>query len=281
MKNSYRTTAWIVGLGLVATAATLRRAPDRGLDPAITDDVSSFAHTQEESHAPEGSGAPQDHGQGETAAESAVYADEQGQATRPPQWSAIDDHNNATRGPLQPIPFNHRFHSGPADDGNLQLDCMYCHAGTEKSVSGVVPSLDVCMGCHQIAGTGLPPIEELRGYWARGEAVPWMWVYKLPEFVQFSHQPHIRSGVECQSCHGPVEEMDRVYQWAPLTMGWCLECHRGAPQETDVATDHVLAGMNPPPQPPDARQPGSFYPRAIDSQYGAQRAPTDCAACHY
>ena len=105
-------------------------------------------------------------------------------------------------------------------------------------------------------------------------------MHKLPEFVQFSHKAHVRN-LECQDCHGPVEEMDRVYQWAPLTMGWCLECHRQPPSENDVATDHTLSRDNPPPQAPGPRQPDGLYPRNIDTDYGETRAPTDCAACHY
>ena len=189
---------------------------------------------------------------------------------------AIDAHNEATRGPRQPIPFSHRFHST-----DLGVDCMYCHIGTERSVSGVVPPVEVCMGCHRIAGSGLPPIEELRGYDARGEPIPWKWVNKLPEFVQFSHRAHLRNEIDCAECHGPVEEMDRVYQWASFTMGWCLECHRSEPRETDVATDHLLATRYPAPEPPAGRQGFSLYPIAIDMGYGATRAPIDCASCHH
>jgi hypothetical protein len=158
---------------------------------------------------------------------------------------------------------------------------MYCHAGTERSVSGVVPSVDICMGCHQVAGTGLPPIERLRELARNGETIQWEWVNKLPEFVQFSHRPHLRNNLACAECHGPVEQMDRVYQWAPFTMGWCLECHRQPPQASDVSTDYVLSQLNRPPEIPDERQDLSFYPRAINSNYGATRAPTDCAACHH
>lgn len=191
---------------------------------------------------------------------------------------AIVAHETASRGPRQPIPFSHRFHSG-----QLRIDCMYCHAGTERSVSGVVPPLEVCMGCHRVAGAGLEPVEELKEYWERGESVPWEWVYKLPEFVQFNHRPHLRNGIACQTCHGPVEEMDRVYEATSLTMGWCLECHRNQPRETDVATDHVLtrrvAGLTP--EAPRERQRESLYPTAIDVQYGKWRAPIDCLTCHY
>lgn len=214
--------------------------------------------------------------QSPVAEQAQQYQGEAEVAEQPEQWQAIDDHNNATRGPRQPIPFNHRFHST-----DLQIDCMYCHVGVEKSQTGVVPALEVCMGCHRIAGTGLPPIEELRGYWERGEPVPWKWVNKLPDHVQFMHQPHVRAQIDCTECHGPVEEMDRVYQWASFRMGWCLECHRQEPAETDVATDYMLLQERPPPTPPEGNQELSFYPISIDQKYGYYRGPIDCASCHY
>lgn len=189
---------------------------------------------------------------------------------------AIRAHEEAGRGPRQPIPFSHRFHVS-----QLQIDCMYCHLGTEVSVTGVVPSLEVCMGCHRVAGSGLEPVEELRGYWERGEQVPWEWVYKLPEFVQFTHRPHLRNQIPCETCHGQVAEMDRVYQATPLTMGWCLDCHRAPPQETDVATDHLLVADASLPDAPRERQPESLYPTTIDVGYGEYRGPDDCFVCHY
>ena len=192
---------------------------------------------------------------------------------------AIVDHNTAGRGPQQPIPFSHRFHAT-----ELRIDCYYCHTDIERTQTGTIPPLEVCMGCHRVAGSGLEPIDELRAYAERNEPVPWEWVYKLPEFVQFTHRPHLRAGVECQECHGPVEEMARIYEWTPLTMGWCLECHRTEPPETDVGTDAVLTrGQDVPPPLPgaDERQEESLYPRSIDTEYGAWRAPIDCLACHY
>lgn len=189
---------------------------------------------------------------------------------------AITAFHADTRGPDQPIPFNHRFHSG-----ELEIDCLYCHTGTDRSQTGIMPPLEICMGCHRIAGGGLDPVEELRGRWERGEPVSWEWVYKLPEFVQFNHAPHLRNGVECEECHGPVEETDRIYQWAPMTMGWCLECHREEPAETDVATDHALTERYPPPPIPEGRERKGLYPVQISSEYGASRGPIDCLACHY
>lgn len=209
----------------------------------------------------------------------AAQAEEPTGQTGQTAQQAIVDHNTSARGPRQPIPFSHRFHAT-----ELRIDCQYCHTGIERTQTGTLPPLDVCMGCHRVAGSGLDPIDELRTFWERNEPVAWEWVYKLPEFVQFTHRPHLRAGVECQECHGPVEEMDRVYQWAPLTMGWCLECHRSEPAETDVGTDAALTraeGVPPALPGADERQEESLYPRSIDTEYGAWRGPIDCLACHY
>lgn len=271
MKINSRMAALVAGLVSITMLAVLRQpfSSDVGVAAASLD-PSSFLHD----YAVE---AVHPYGEGDATIKSPVQASgAQGQDTVPAQWQAIEDHNNASRGPVQPIPFNHRFHVS-----DLQIDCMYCHTGTERSISGVVPPLEVCMGCHRLAGTGLPPVEELREYDARSEPIPWKWVNKLPEFVQFSHQAHLRNGLDCAECHGPVEDMDRVYQWASFEMGWCLECHRRSPVDTDVATDHILAQTVSISEPESDRQPGSFYPRAINTDYGATRAPTDCAACHY
>ncbi len=274
MLRSSRVAVISVVAALVTAAVALHRYSTGSGDDvevaAAALDVSSFFHAPTVAQEADDQTAEEDAG-----GEALSY----GGVTDPdemlPQWRAIYDHERASRGPEQPIPFNHRFHVS-----DLGIDCMYCHTGTERSVSGIVPSLEVCMGCHRVAGTGLPPIEELRAMDARGEVVEWEWVYKLPEFVQFSHQAHVRN-LECQECHGPVEEMDRVYQWASLTMGWCLDCHRQPPSESDIATDHTLARDAPPPQPPGERQPEGFYPRGINTDYGRTRAPVDCVACHY
>jgi hypothetical protein len=189
---------------------------------------------------------------------------------------AIAAHQNATEGPEQPIPFNHRFHSQ-----ELLMQCEYCHGGTDQSAIAVVPAVDLCMGCHRIVGANLEPIQRLRGYYDSGEPVPWERVYKVPDFVHFPHRAHIRSQVQCEECHGPVEEMDRVYQYSSLKMGWCLDCHWGPGEDTDVATDRLLTEQYPAPPTPDGRQPVGLYPRRLDEQYGANRAPIDCFACHH
>jgi hypothetical protein len=278
MRQPYRfAVTSIVGLG--ALGATLALGGCGGSNPALAEPAEAIA-SEAPAEVPAEASAQEAQevgaGEGQTAEAAAQFQAEELTQQQEPQWLAIDAHNEATRGPIQPIPFNHRFHST-----DLEIDCNYCHIGTESSVAGVIPSLELCMGCHRIAGSGLPPVEQLRGFASLGQPIPWEWVNKVPEFVQFSHQPHIRSAIDCTECHGPVEEMDRVYQWAPFTMGWCLECHRQERADTDVATDNLLVEQYPPPQPPEELQPHSLYPRALDSQYGATRGPTDCAACHY
>ncbi len=189
---------------------------------------------------------------------------------------AIEAHATATEGPVQPIPFNHRFHTQ-----ELGMQCAYCHGGAQSSAVAPVPPVELCMGCHRVVGAQLEPIQELTGYWDRGEPVPWEQVYKVPEFVQFPHDAHIRNELACAECHGPVEEMDRVYKFSSLKMGWCLECHTGEGRETDYATDRLLARDFPPPQPAEEAQPVGLYPRTIDMEYGASRGPIECTACHY
>ena len=185
-------------------------------------------------------------------------------------------HRQADRGPEQPIPFSHRFHVS-----ELQIQCEYCHTGTEERAVATMPPVSTCMGCHQVVGQGIAGIDTLRAYWQRRESIPWERVYKVPEFVQFSHQAHLRNDIACQECHGPVEEMDRVYKYSDLSMGWCLSCHRGEPQPGDVATNAKLVQATDIPEIPAGRQDIGLYPRSISQGYAMSRAPDDCATCHY
>ena len=125
------------------------------------------------------------------------------------------------RGPQQPIDFSHQIHAG-----KLGMDCLYCHPGAAKSPIANIPAVGTCMGCHKIAASDRPEVIKLTQYWEKGEAVPWVEVHKLPDHVKFNHKRHVKAGIECQSCHGPVQEMPRVYQYASLKMGWCVSCHR-------------------------------------------------------
>jgi len=125
------------------------------------------------------------------------------------------------KGPEQPIHFPHNIHAG-----KLGMDCLYCHYGAEKSPVDNIPPLSTCMGCHKIAVTDRPEIQKLTKYWDAGTPVPWVAVYHLPEHVKFNHKRHVRAGLACQQCHGPVQQMSTVYQYPSLKMGWCVSCHR-------------------------------------------------------
>lgn len=194
----------------------------------------------------------------------------------PPARAAATLHRQADRGPEQPIPFSHRFHVS-----ELQIQCEYCHTGTRDLAVATMPPVGTCMGCHRTVGRGIEGIDSLRAYSERGEPIPWERVYKVPEFVQFTHRAHLRNEIECQECHGPVEEMDRIYKATSLGMGWCLSCHRDDPRPGDVATDVRLARDADVPETPAGRQDVGLYPRRISQGYGTSRAPDDCATCHY
>lgn len=123
--------------------------------------------------------------------------------------------------PEQPIPYSHQLHAG-----QYKLPCVYCHGSAEKADFSAVPELQLCMNCHHAVKTDSPWIQKMTKAYKEGRAIKWVKVHVLPDFVYFNHRPHIAAGVECQTCHGPIETMTKVYQWAPLSMDWCVNCHR-------------------------------------------------------
>jgi mono/diheme cytochrome c family protein len=144
--------------------------------------------------------------------------------------------------PVQPIFFNHVIHAG-----SFQIPCQHCHTEARRGVAAGVPSVQRCMGCHAIIGAqDNPEIRKIHDYWNRRQPIPWVRVFKVPEFTYFPHKSHVRAGLACQTCHGPVERMPRVGAdrlghfipddllnivrtrpiVRPLTMGWCIDCHR-------------------------------------------------------
>jgi hypothetical protein len=141
---------------------------------------------------------------------------------------------------VQPINFPHNVHVQ-----TYKIDCQYCHADARRSEYAGLPSVTRCMGCHKITAADKPEIKKLAEYAGKGEPVPWVRIFKVPEFTYFPHKPHVRAGVRCQTCHGPVETMTTVGgrtgprlvndllnltgmrpSAPPLTMGWCIDCHR-------------------------------------------------------
>lgn len=123
--------------------------------------------------------------------------------------------------PVQPIEFSHAIHAG-----SYGIDCQYCHADARRGIYAGLPSVARCMGCHKIvAAQGNPEVQKIHEYWNQKQAIPWVRIHKLAGFAYFPHKRHVQVGLACQTCHGPVETMQRVAQVAPLTMGWCVSCH--------------------------------------------------------
>ena len=197
--------------------------------------------------------------------------------------------------PVQPIHFSHRIHAG-----ENSIDCKYCHSSARVSKHSGIPSLNICMNCHKSVGevAGLEAKEmssvtedyskefydkeiqklynavgwdpSTQSYTGKTQPVEWVRIHNLPDFAYFNHSQHVSvAGVECQKCHGPVEEMEVMYQFAPLTMGWCINCHR----ETNVKIEG-----NP------------YYEKIheeLSKKYGvekltaAQMGGLECGKCHY
>lgn len=145
--------------------------------------------------------------------------------------------------PEQPIKYSHELHAG-----TNKIDCRYCHSGAYKSKNATIPSANVCMNCHKYVqakdkynGEISPEIKkiyealdynpETQQYGKNQKPIKWVRIHNLPDFAYFNHSQHVKvAGVECQKCHGPVETMKEVYQYSPLTMKWCINCHK----ESDV-----------------------------------------------
>lgn len=123
--------------------------------------------------------------------------------------------------PDQPIPFDHSLHV--ARNG---IQCTYCHNQVERSRHSNIPALSTCMNCHAQVRTDSPHIQKLIEAYNKGESIEWVRVHMLPDHAHFNHAAHIRRGVNCQTCHGPIETMQKVYQYNDLSMGWCINCHR-------------------------------------------------------
>jgi NAD-dependent SIR2 family protein deacetylase len=123
--------------------------------------------------------------------------------------------------PEQPVPFSHELHAG-----KLGMDCRYCHNHVVESPYSNVPATATCMNCHSLVKQNSPLLSKVRESWATGNPVPWRRVHKLPDYAYFNHSAHVNRGVSCVSCHGKVNEMAVVRHDKPLSMGFCLNCHR-------------------------------------------------------
>jgi hypothetical protein len=167
----------------------------------------------------------------------------------------------------QPVPFSHQHHAG-----GLGIDCRYCHQTVEVSNFAGIPPTKVCMNCHSQMWAVAPVLEPVRESYRTGKSIQWTRVHELPYFVYFDHSVHIHQGIGCSSCHGRVDRMALTWQAEPLTMAWCLDCHRN-PEMHVRPRDRVFDMSYT--QPRDQRALGSRLVR----EYGIQRL-TSCSTCH-
>ena len=169
--------------------------------------------------------------------------------------------------PTQPVEYSHKLHAG-----DLGMDCRYCHSTVERAAYAAVPATEVCMNCHTRVKNESALLEPVRSSYATGEPIPWVKVHVLPDFVYFNHEAHVTAGVSCVSCHGRVDQMMVVKQMEPLSMAWCLDCHRNpAANIRPVAQVTNLAWQ------PD-RDP-AVIGRELMEEKGIQ-PPTNCSGCH-
>ena len=170
--------------------------------------------------------------------------------------------------PEQPVPYSHRLHVG-----QLGMDCRYCHNWVEVSDHSNIPATQTGINCHGQIRTESLALLPVRESWATGQPVQWVKVHHLPDYAQFSHAVHVTRGVGCETCHGRIDQMEVVQQVEPLSMGWCLECHRQPelylrPPEEVTTMGYV--------------QPATFVERNLERiRTEGIRPPTNCSACHY
>lgn len=170
--------------------------------------------------------------------------------------------------PTQPVPYSHKLHVG-----ELGLDCRYCHFSVEQSAVAVIPPTKTCMNCHALVKNDSALLAPLIHSSLTQEPMEWVRVHNLPEYAYFNHSAHVNSGIGCASCHGPIDQMDVVYQQEPLSMGWCLDCHRGKWEEHLRPLEEVFNMQWTFP-----RNQSEFVEQV--KQQRRIEPPTDCSGCH-
>jgi len=170
--------------------------------------------------------------------------------------------------PEQPVSYSHRLHIDA-----LGMDCRYCHSWVEVSDISNIPATETCMNCHGIVQSQSLALLPVRDSWATGNSIPWVKVHQLPDYAQFSHAVHVDVGVGCETCHGRIDQMDVVRQVEPLSMGWCLECHRQPELYLRPPEEVTSMGFT---------QPHDFVEQNLDRiRIEGIQPPTNCSACHY
>lgn len=178
--------------------------------------------------------------------------------------------------PEQPVPYNHALHAG-----QLGMDCRYCHSHVEQSPHANVPTTQTCMNCHSQVATGSELLLPVRESWATGVPVQWVKVHHLPDYVQFSHAAHVNVGVGCESCHGRIDQMEVVAQAEPLSMGWCLDCHRAPEEHLRDPALVTQMGLAEEVRADDASFEAFVAANRARIDAEGIRPPQNCSACHY
>lgn len=169
--------------------------------------------------------------------------------------------------PHQPVPYSHKLHAG-----DLGLDCRYCHSSIERSPIANVPPTQTCMNCHRLILTASEKLLPVRESWADQRPIQWIQIHKLPDYAYFNHSAHLAAGVGCASCHGNVADMEMVMQVQPLSMGWCLDCHRNPGPALRPREELTNMKWTPPADQAD------FAARMIREKQIAP--PVECSGCH-
>ncbi len=181
-------------------------------------------------------------------------------------------HTGASETVQQRVPFSHQHHAG-----DLGIDCRYCHTGVETGRIAGIPPTSTCMTCHSQVWTNAALLAPVRESLAHGAPLPWVRVNNLPDYVYFDHGIHVAKGVGCSECHGRMDRMALTRQIAPLTMGFCLDCHRDpAPRLRPVGAEFDMAWT--PPANGAERQALARHLMAVNRVHTA--GLTDCATCH-
>jgi hypothetical protein len=183
----------------------------------------------------------------------------------------------------QPVPFSHQHHVG-----GLGIDCRYCHTSVENSDFAGIPPTRTCMNCHSEMWTAAPMLEPVRESFRSGKSLVWNRVNDLPDFVYFDHSIHVNKGVGCNTCHGPVDRMPLMFNFASLQMEWCIGCHRG-PEKVLRPRDQVfnMRYQQPSTDLPVVVDGKSFTDQMdlgkyLSNKYNLRSAMdiTSCSTCH-
>ena len=171
---------------------------------------------------------------------------------------------------VQPIPFDHRIHAHA-----LRIDCAYCHATIATAASAGIPPTAACVGCHNKALMASATFAPVRASLSSSKPIAWQRVNALPDFVFFNHSIHVTKGVGCETCHGRVDQMAQVAQATPLSMGWCVSCHRDPAQNLRPRAEITTMGWAADHNLADSAAVGERFMQA----YGVARLTT-CSTCH-